>query len=179
MKKHRPIKSHIAEFMYNAVAKKLPSSLARFGARYKRFRASLVGVYVSYCGSNVNIEPDVVFNHALKIGDNSGIGEHSEIYGDVTIGNNVMMGTNCIIYTRNHAFERTDIPMCEQGFSEVKPVVIGDDVWIGGRVTILPGVHVGRGAIIGAGSVVTKSVPPYAIVAGNPATIKRYRRDSI
>lgn len=123
----------------------------------------------------MNIEPHVIFNHALQIGDNSGIGQFSEIYGDVRIGNDVMMGTNCIIYTVNHAFDRLDIPMRQQGSSDVKPVIIGDDVWIGGRVTILPGVHIGRGAIIGAGAVVTKDVPEFAIVGGNPAKILKYR----
>ncbi len=176
MKKHRSLKSHFAEFFYNMIAKKLPSSLSRNGSFYKKLRARCARVYIRSCGENVNIEPNATFNHALRIGDNSGIGENSELYGDITIGRDVMMGTNCIIYTRNHKFNRTDIPMSQQGFGEVKPVVIGDDVWIGGRVTILPGVNVGNGAIIGAASVVTKDVPDYAIVAGNPAKIIRYRK---
>ena len=87
-----------------------------------------------------------------------------------------MIGPRCIIYTRNHAFERTDIPMFRQGMSETKPVVINDDVWIGARVTILPGVTVGKGAIIGAGSVVTKNIPEYAIVGGISAKVIKFRR---
>ena len=55
--------------------------------------------------------------------------------------------------------------------------VIGNDVWIGQKATILPGIHIGDGAIVGANSVVTKDVPPYALVAGNPATVKKYRFD--
>lgn len=178
MRKHRTIKSHLAEFLFHKIANNLPSSLApRFGRIYKKWRADLARVYCVHVGENVNMEPHVSFNHALQIGDNSGIGEHSEIYGDVRIGNDVMMGTNCIIYSRNHKFDRVDIPMWKQGFSEVKPVIIDDDVWIGGRVTILPGVHVGKGVVIGAGSVVTKDIPEYAIVAGNPAKIIRCRKD--
>lgn len=80
-----------------------------------------------------------------------------------------MMGTDVIIITRNHRFDRTDIPMMEQGFEEERPVYIGNDVWIGDRVLILPGVHIGDGSIIAAGAVVTKDVPPYSIVAGVPA----------
>lgn len=179
MKKHRSIKSHLAEWMYNHIASRLPSSLARWGGKhYKALRANLARVYIAKCGKNVNIEPHASFNHALCIDDNSGIGEHSEIYGDVRIGKDVMMGTNCIIYSRNHAFDRIDIPMRAQGFSQVKPVVIEDDVWIGGRVTILPGVRVGTGAVIGAGAVVTKNVPPYAVMGGNPAKVLRYRKDN-
>ena len=58
---------------------------------------------------------------------------------------------------------------------EYKPVYIGDDCWIGRRVIILPGVKIGKGCIIGAGAVVTKSFPDYSIIAGNPAVIKKYR----
>lgn len=176
MKKHRSIKSHFAEWIFTHIANKLPSSLARYGKIYKSLRARCAQIYITKCGENVNIEPHVIFNHALRIDDNSGIGEFSEIYGDVRIGKNVMMGTNCIIYTRNHAFDRVDIPMQQQGFSEVKPVIIDDDVWIGGRVTILPGVHIGKGAIIGAAAVVTKNVPEYAVVAGNPAKVLKFRK---
>ena len=88
------------------------------------------------------------------------------------------MGPNVTVLTRNHAFSRTDIPMNQQGMSEVRPVTISDDVWIGANVIILPGVCVGRGAIIGAGAVVTKNVPEYAIVAGNPAKIVKYRKQT-
>lgn len=175
MRKHRSIKSHLSQMLFDHFATHLPSSLGRFGKFYKKLRAGLARNYILHCGKNVNIEPNVIFNLALQIGDNSGLGERSEIYGDVRIGNDVMMGTQCIIYTRNHSFDRSDIPMWRQGFSEVKPVIIEDDVWIGGRVTILPGVRIGTGTIIGAGSVVTKDTPPNSIVAGNPAVVKKYR----
>lgn len=175
MGKHRSIKSHVCHFLFEHYAVKLPSSLARKGEHYKKLRADLARGFVEYVGENVNIEPKCSFNYALKIGNNSGIGANSELYGDITIGNDVMMGTNCIIYTRNHCFDSLDLPMWQQGFKEVNPVVIGNDVWIGGRVTILPGVHIGNGSVIGAGSVVTKNVPDYAVVCGNPARIIKYR----
>lgn len=87
-----------------------------------------------------------------------------------------MIGPYCFIYTSNHCTKRTDIPMFRQGDSVPRPVIISDDVWIGARVTILPGVHIGKGAIIGAGAVVTKDVPEYAVVGGNPAKIIKYRK---
>ena len=90
------------------------------------------------------------------------------------IGDDVMMGPNVSIYTRNHAFERTDVPMNTQGVSDEKIVVIENDVWIGANSIILPGVTVSKGAIIGAGAVVTKDVPEYAIVGGNPAKVIKF-----
>lgn len=86
------------------------------------------------------------------------------------------MGAECIVYTKNHAFSNLDTPMMYQGYLETKPVYIEDDVWIGGRVIILPGRRIGKGAIVGAGSVVTKDVPDYAIVGGNPAKVLKYRK---
>ncbi|MDH3026960.1 DapH/DapD/GlmU-related protein [Gordonia alkanivorans] len=68
--------------------------------------------------------------------------------------------------------------MIEQGYSARKPVVIGDDVWIGARVIILPGVTVGRGCVIGAGSVVAKDIPEYTIAAGNPCRVIRNREQN-
>ena len=89
-----------------------------------------------------------------------------------------MMGPDCVMLTRNHSFSRTDIPMNKQGFQQEKPIIIGNDVWIGQRVIILPGVTVGNGAIIGAGSIVTHDVKEYDIVAGNPAHVIRNRKES-
>jgi maltose O-acetyltransferase len=91
------------------------------------------------------------------------------------MGDNVMMGPDVIILTGNHVYDSRLLPMRLQGGSEDKPVVINDDVWIGARVIILPGVHIGRGAILGAGAVVTENVPEYAIVAGNPARVIKQR----
>lgn len=156
-------------------ASKLPASYSRIKVGQKTLRSLCGKLILSECGKNVNIEKGAVFSSRVTLGDNSGIGIRASISGDTHIGSNVMMGPDCIIYTRNHAFSRTDIPMCEQGFQEEKPVFIANDVWIGGRVIILPGVKIGTGAIIGAGSVVTKDVPDYAIVGGNPAKVLKYR----
>ena len=68
--------------------------------------------------------------------------------------------------------------MNAQGFREEKPIVISDDVWIGAQVIILAGVTLGRGAVVGAGAVVAKDVPAYAVAAGNPAVIIRYRNQN-
>lgn len=86
-----------------------------------------------------------------------------------------MMGAECWIYTSNHEFSDITRPIMEQGYQAQEPVTICDDVWIGGRVTIMPGVTIGKGSVLGACAVVTKDVEPYAIVVGNPAHVIRYR----
>jgi len=123
------------------------------------------------CGQNVNIEKgaDFLFGDTIEIGDRSGIGVDAWIRADVVIGKNVMMGPQVMIYGKYHNFDRTDVPIMDQGMGEFRRVVIEDDVWIGGRAIILRDVVIGKGAIVAAGAVVTKDVEPYAVVAGNPA----------
>jgi acetyltransferase-like isoleucine patch superfamily enzyme len=94
--------------------------------------------------------------------------------GGITIGSKVVIGAGVELLAENHCFEDSETPIQDQGVSR-KGIHIEDDVWIGNRVIVLDGVHIERGAVIGAGSVVTKDVPPNAIVAGNPARILRYR----
>lgn len=94
--------------------------------------------------------------------------------GGLTIGSDVMMAPGVHIVTNGHVFDRTDIPMRAQGIFE-KPVTIGDDVWLSANVIVLPGVTVGRGSVIAAGSIVTKDVPEYSIVGGVPARVIRSR----
>ena len=81
----------------------------------KKFRRFLAKRMVSEMGKDVNIERGAKFSRELKIGDKSGVGVNCKVYGDVTIGTDVMMGPECMIFTKNHEFSRTDIPMCEQG----------------------------------------------------------------
>ena len=163
-------------WLYFNYAINKPVSYDRGGERAKKLREKTARKFLAHVGKDVNIEKGAVITSTMEIGDRSGVGINAKIHGKVIIGNDVMMGPDCIIYTKNHAFSNTNIPMNKQGFSEEKPVFIGDDVWIGGRVIILPGVHVGNGAIIGAGAVVTKDVPEYAIVGGNPAKVIKYRK---
>ena len=105
----------------------------------------------------------------ISIGNNSGIGADSLIFAadKVEIGNDVLIAPQLVIYTANHETRR-ELPMIQQGMKNA-PVRIGNDVWIGVRVTILPGVTIGDGAVIAAGAVLTKDVAPYAIVGGVPA----------
>ena len=97
--------------------------------------------------------------------------------GEVTIGNNVLIAAYTLIQAANHKFDRLDIPIMHQGH-EPSFVHIADDVWIGASCVICPGVRIGSGAVIGAGAVVTRDVPPLAVVGGVPAKVIRYRNGS-
>ena len=162
-------------FLYVIFAKKLPLSNSKYNLYSKQIRYFLAKRFVYSIGKNVNIEKGASFPYSLKIGDNSGLGVRCEINGEVEIGNNVMMGPDVVIYTQNHAFRYKNILIMNQGYYSSQKVVIGDDVWIGRRVILLPGVHIGKGAVIGAGAVVAKDIPEYAIAVGNPVVIKGYR----
>jgi len=155
----------------------LPASDNRFFKFIRPVRRCIAKGLFKYAGENINIEKGAYFGDGseIEIGDNSGIGINCKISGKITIGKNVMMGPDVIILTKRHKFERTDIPMIKQGYDTPAPVKISDDVWIGTRSIILPGVSISKGVIIGAGSIVTKDVPEYAILCGNPAKVIKYR----
>jgi len=159
----------ICIIIYKFVGKKLPLSNAKLSFGSKYLRGFLAKRILNKAGDNINIEKGAEFSSLVEIGNNSGIGVNCVLSGNIIIGDNVMMGPEVYIYTENHCFKRIDIPMNKQGYDQPKPVLIGNDVWIGSRATILPGVKIGNGAIIGASAVVTKNVEPYSIVVGNPA----------
>lgn len=167
--------------LYYAIFVHLPSSAGRNVVRrfIRKLRTSVAEHCFSECGKNVNIEKGADFGTGvgISIGNNSGIGVNCKVRGPLSIGDNVMMGPDCVVLTHTHNFDRTDVPMIEQGMS-VEPVVIGDDVWIGTRVIILPGVKIGNGVIIAAGAVVTKDIPDYAVAGGVPAKVIKYRNNS-
>ena len=171
-------KKIVGIFIYNILAKHLPISYSHIKLGQRKLRAFCGRLILKKCGRNVNIEKGAVFSTKVELGNNSGIGINASVGGTCIIGDDVMMGPDCIIYTRNHKFDDISTTMRGQGFQEEKPVYIGNDVWIGGRVIIVPGVHIGNHCIIGAGSVVTKDIPDWAIAAGNPAVVKKYRKET-
>ena len=113
----------------------------------------------------------------IEIGDYSAIGKKCRVPSNIIIGKNVMMAEEVIILNRNHNFDDITIPINKQGYLPRTQLSIGDDVWIGTRVMVLPHVtKIGDGVVIGAGSVVTKNIGDYAIVGGNPAKVIRIRQ---
>lgn len=172
----RKVKQLIGKVLYRLIGKRLPQSFSKisFGSRkFRQFCAKLM--LGDKCGEWVNIEKGARFGEGLTIGNGSGIGAFSDIPSDVVIGEHVMMGQECLMFTQNHKTSDITVSMDTQGFEKIEPIIIGNDVWIGARVTILPGVHIGNGAVIGAGAVVTKDVPAYEIWGGNPAHFLKSR----
>lgn len=169
------IKQIIGRVVYNMIGKHMPLSDSRYSLGSKRIRAWCGRRILTECGKNVNIEKGAVFAYDVKLGDNSGIGVNASISSGVTIGKDVMMGPECIILTTNHGMIDNGIPMWKQESSALRPVTIGNNCWIGSRVIILPGVTLGDGCVVGAGSVVTKSFDDNSIIAGNPAHFIKYR----
>ena len=113
---------------------------------------------------------------SLMIGNDVGISQNGFIgvRGAVKIGDRVMMGPNVTIYAENHKFDDPLVPIHEQGVTR-HGITIEEDCWLGSCCIILDGVTVGKGSVIAAGCVVTKSVPPYSIVAGVPGKVLRQR----
>ncbi len=163
----------IWKILYNVV-KNLPQN------KYSNTLRSKVGKHLlgkcKNCVIRVSVELDRSSKHVF-IGS-SQVGEYSVLSarsgGDIYIGDNVIMGGRIIFHTLNHNYEKRDVLIKKQG-TIVEPISIEDDCWIGSDVIILPGVTIGRGSVVGAGSIVTKSVAPYSVVAGNPARMIKKR----
>lgn len=131
-------------------------------------------------GINVYISPSVEIYSPqnMTIGDNVHIQFDCKFFaeGGVSVGEGCVFAHEVQILTRNHNYDSEDLEMIPYDSRYInKPVTIGEYCWVGARVIILPGVTIGKGVVIGAGSVVTKDIPDYAIVGGDPAKIIRYR----
>ncbi|HUU39366.1 MAG TPA: acyltransferase [Desulfatiglandales bacterium] len=138
--------------------------------RYEFYRRTL-----SACGHNVFINFGTIFYYPeVSIGDNVVIGMYSTIH-HCDFGNDVLIAEGCHFLSGSeyHNFSSIDVPMTQQ-HGKMKRICIGDDVWVGTNTTVMN--DVGDGAIVGAGSVVTKKVEPYSVVAGNPAKVIRKRK---
>ncbi len=137
-------------------------------------------------GKNFRFDPDGVYSfQTIEVGNNVNLGYRPILLAPrsrIIIGNDVMFGPEVTIRGGNHRIDllgRTMISITneEKRLEDDLGVVIEDDVWIGTRAIILHGVTIGRGAVVAAGAVVNKSVPPYAIVGGIPARVLKFRFD--
>jgi len=125
-------------------------------------------------GNHFWIEPNFFcdYGYNIEIGENF-YANHNCVILDpakVTFGNNVFIGPNCGFYTAGHPL---DSKIRNNGLEFARPINIGNDVWIGGNVCVMPGVTIGNNVVIGAGSVVTKNIPDNVVAVGNPCKVKR------
>lgn len=116
----------------------------------------------------------IVRSTRLITGSDCSMNSYSVLSGDITMGNGVRIASHASLYGFNHGYAVTDVPVFRQPLT-VKGIVIGDDVWIGANAVILDGVRIGSHSIVAAGAIVTRDVPAYGIVAGNPAKLIRSR----
>lgn len=179
VQKNRPhsLKRLFFYLIYYTVAIRLP-----YGDRYgvigkwsRRFRVFVCRRLFKKTQKIFGVGKNVDFGfgaHLITMGDCSNLGNHAWIRGngELILGDHIMMGEFVLIYTQDHNISGLSYEGIVRG-----NVTIGNNVWIGGRVTLLKGVTIGDNAVIGAGSVVTKDVPENAIVGGNPAKLIRLR----
>lgn len=167
----------LALFAYYSLATHLPTQpMPGYQLGYI-LRRWLVRHIAEACGRDVIVKQHAYIGSGtgLRIGDRAQVGHNARIGQYVTLGDDLVMGPDVVIMANAHAFDDLSIPINRQGALPIRPVVIGKDVWIGTRAIVLPGVNIGDQAVIAAGAVVTKDVPPRAIVGGNPARLIRYR----
>ena len=171
--------------LYYGFARFLPKSTSPiFGKASKAIRRAccshLFQTDETHHCKHLNVEQGAYFGSGknFTVGDHVGLGKNfKSLNRIVTIDDYLMMGEDVLFLGGGHNYDRTDVPMGEQGGKEPTPLHIAGDVWIGARSIILPGCkRIGHGSVIGAGSVVTKDVPDWAVVGGNPATVIKFRK---
>ena len=140
---------------------------------YRSVRKDITPFHPFTLGNYSVIEDYCCINNAvgeIQIGNRTRIGLHNTIIGPVHIGNNVNLAQGVVLSGLNHNYKDTTHTISEQGIS-TSPIIIEDDVWIGANVVITAGVTIGKHCVIGAGSIVTKSISNYSVAIGNPAII--------
>lgn len=141
----------------------------------KRYYTNRVKKQCRRCGKNLhvnhlsNVTPNTILKNNVNFNGMSIRGG-----GTVIIGNYFHSGEDCLMITHNHNYDQGNAIPYDNTYI-FKNIIIEDFVWLGSRVTILPGVKIGEGAIIQGGAVVSSDIPPYAIAGGNPAKVFKYR----
>ena len=176
------IKNLFKVFIYYGFLNHIPSQSPYCPRLIKKIKQSLLHRLNNNISPKANICSKVYIGNLqnLIIGDRSGLGKNFKMHNvAIEMGNDIMVGPDVTVMGGGHKFDDINIPMIDQGDIPRTSLKIEDDVWIGTKSLILAkGQTIGKGSIIGAGTVVTKDIPPYAIVAGNPARIIKYRNKS-
>ncbi|WP_374464090.1 sugar O-acetyltransferase [Chryseobacterium sp.] len=135
-------------------------------------RYQLLKKIIGRMKGNICIEPNFWcdYGYNIKVGENF-YANHNLVILDcakVEFGDNVFIGPNCSFYTAGHPL---DVQQRNEGLEYALPIKVGDNVWLGGKVVVLPGVSIGNNSVIGAGSVVTKDIPDNVVAVGNPCRV--------
>lgn len=165
--------SNLVHKIVKTVSETYHSFLLLLPLRFSRFRVK------SYNRKGSNIHPTCILSPNVRItgkfsmGEGSSIAQNCTISGEsagVFIGKNVMIAPNVVIVAFAHGIKKINLPMSKQDYEEAS-VVIEDDVWIGANCTIVKGITIGTGSVIGANSFLNKNVQPYSIMGGVPAKL--------
>ena len=136
------------------------------GKKFKIGRNSFILAQGKAGDAQIVIGNNVGLNHCVMI--------NADFGGMIRIGDNISIGPYTIIRASNHNFANVNLPIKEQGHIP-GTIVLENDIWLGAHVVILPNVRIGHSSVIGAGSIVTKDIPPFSVAVGNPAEIIRTR----
>lgn len=152
----------------------LIANLLQKSKKYKR-------KHFDFVGENIVIQRGCIISHPrnMQIHDNVYIGSNCKLYtsGGLVLCEGVVLGSNITILTANHNYDSDDlISMPYDNRNDFKKVIVEKHSWIGLNSTILPGITIGECSVIAAGSVVTRNVPSYSVVGGNPAKVIKYRK---
>ena len=176
MKSIKKVKHKIFLFIYYILASKLPNYAFPGGKFYNKLRMFCLRQFMS-----VGKECRIMRNVYIGSGKNISIGDHCRInenvrLNNVKIGNHVMIARDTVILGKTHVVSNLNIPMEKQGNLESKTTIIENDVWLGIRSVVLPGLTISKGSIIGAGGVLTKNTVKFSVYGGVPAKFIKKRR---
>ena len=167
---------NISLFFYYIIFTKLPNSAFPFGEIFNKIRIISLRKIINI-GTGCKIQKNVYIGNGnnIIIGNNCQINDNVRL-DNVIMGNNIMIARDCILLGKMHKYSDVSIPMNMQGEKKIGKTIIEDDVWIGARAIINPGLHICKGSIIAAGAVLTKDTVSYGIYGGVPAKLIKYRR---
>lgn len=162
------ILNYIYAQLYRYLIKKVTMKTRSYWLSFKGFQIG----YHSYLQEHCRLKGDVRIGNYTKI--NRDVVIDSSPPGKIIIGDNCLIANGVTFRNANHGIARTDILIKNQP-KVVKDIIVKNDVWIAANCVILPGVTIGEGSVIGAGAVVTKSIPPYSVAVGVPAKVIKQR----
>lgn len=164
--------------IYYAFAQYLPMQPFPGFRFYYKIRYAICKKILNSCGQNIIVKNKCYIGDGskLSVGDNTQLGQNARLGGPIKLGSYVMMGPDVVIMGVTHDISDLSKPMVDPTNPSLeKPVTIGNNVWIGTRAIIMPGVCIGDNSIIGAGAVVTKSFGPNSVIGGVPAKLLKRR----